>query len=227
MSSTVLYMSMSLDGFVASPNETRGRRTRDSSKLRQWRHRSCATRRSRAPSPVPASETSCDTASGAERHRRTATVVGSDSGCHTHPSDWSRVTGAANVPLEVIAQLRSVCLALPEAYEQPAWVGTRWRIRTKTFAHVLTVVAGRPPAYARAAGSSGPITVITFRSPGAEVDALSTAGYPFFWCGWGRDVLGMVLDEHVDWDEVAELLTESYCFLAPNKLVKLIDCSPN
>jgi hypothetical protein len=32
-----------------------------------------------------------------------------------------------------------------------------------------------------------------------------------------------VLDDDVDWDEVAELLTESYCLLAPKKLVALVD----
>jgi hypothetical protein len=33
----------------------------------------------------------------------------------------------------------------------------------------------------------------------------------------------MVIDAGVDWDEVAELLTESYCLLAPRKLVALVD----
>jgi hypothetical protein len=33
----------------------------------------------------------------------------------------------------------------------------------------------------------------------------------------------MVLDAAVDWDEVAELLTESYCVLAPKKLGELVD----
>jgi hypothetical protein len=33
----------------------------------------------------------------------------------------------------------------------------------------------------------------------------------------------MVLDERVDWKEVAELLIESYCVLAPKKLVALVD----
>jgi hypothetical protein len=32
----------------------------------------------------------------------------------------------------------------------------------------------------------------------------------------------MVLTDRTDWDEVAELLTESYCVLAPKKLVGLV-----
>lgn len=33
----------------------------------------------------------------------------------------------------------------------------------------------------------------------------------------------MVLDGQTDWDVVAELMTESYCVLAPKKLVALVD----
>jgi hypothetical protein len=133
------------------------------------------------------------------------------------------VTENAEVPLEVVAKLRSVCLGLPEAYEEPAWVGTRWGIRKQTFAHVLMVESGWPPAYARAAGSDGPITVMTFRSSGPELDALSRAGHPFFKPVWFPDIVGMVLDGGVDWNEVTELLTESYCAVAPKKLVELVD----
>ena len=133
------------------------------------------------------------------------------------------MTEHADVPLEIVAELRSVCLGLPEAYEEPAWVGTRWRIRKRTFAHVLTVDSGWPPAYARAAGSDGPMTVMTFRSSGPELAALSNAGHPFFKPVWFPDIVGMVLDAGVDWDEVGELLTESYCILAPKTLVELVD----
>jgi hypothetical protein len=66
---------------------------------------------------------------------------------------------------------------------------------------------------------------MTFRSPGPELDALGSAGYPFFRPRWGTNIVGMVFDDGVDWDEVAELLTESYCVLAPNKLVELVDRS--
>jgi hypothetical protein len=35
-------------------------------------------------------------------------------------------------------------------------------------------------------------------------------------------VVGLVLDGSVGWDEVAELLTESYCVLAPKRLAALV-----
>jgi hypothetical protein len=52
------------------------------------------------------------------------------------------------------------------------------------------------------------------------LDALVGAGYPFS-PGWGGGLVTMVLrdDGTTDWGEVKELLTESYCLLAPKKLV--------
>ncbi len=116
-----------------------------------------------------------------------------------------------------------ICLALPEAYEEQAWVGTRWRVGTRTFAHVLAVDSGWPPAYARASGSDGPLTVMMFRSSGPELAALAGAGDPFFATPWRADEIGMVLGDDVDWDEVRELITESYCVMAPQRLVDQLD----
>lgn len=124
----------------------------------------------------------------------------------------------ANLPVAVLTRVRRVCLSLPEAYEELAWVGVRWKVRARTFAHVLTIVGGKPQAHARAAGTDGPATVLTFRAPDEEVVALREIGRPFFFGGWGRDVVGLRLDDRIDWSEVAELLTESYCLMAPKTL---------
>jgi hypothetical protein len=136
------------------------------------------------------------------------------------------MAGPADVPPEILDQLRQVCLGLPETYEEPAWVGIRWRIRKRTFAHVLTADPDHQMAYAEAAAIDGPTCVLTFRSPGDEIDALVTSGYPFFKPDWGADVVGMVLDDGVDWAEVRELLTESYCVLAPKRLAAQVDRPP-
>ena len=132
------------------------------------------------------------------------------------------MTEHAVVPAGIVTKIRAVCLALPETNEEQAWVGTRWRIRTRTFAHVLTVDSGWPPAYARAAGTDGPVTVLMFRSSGPELAALVGAGHPFFKPPWRADEVGMVLEDGVDWNEVAELVTESYCVVAPKKFVDLV-----
>ena len=130
---------------------------------------------------------------------------------------------AADVPKKILDGLRAVCLALPEAYEEPAWVGVRWRIRKRTFAHVLVVEHGRPQGYARAAGTDGPATLLTFRSAGDELDVLRGTGPPFFAPVWRDDEVGLQLGREIDWQEIAELVTESYCLLAPKRLSDLVD----
>jgi hypothetical protein len=134
------------------------------------------------------------------------------------PADGAADDAAGDVAPEVVARLRAVCGRLPETSEERAWVGVRWRIRSRTFAHVLVVAGGWPPAYARAAGSDGPVTVLMFRSTGDELAALRESGPPFFPTPWRPDELGVVLGDDTDWDEVAELVTDSYCTQAPKKL---------
>ena len=118
-----------------------------------------------------------------------------------------------DVPDNVEIQLRELCLELPDAYEERAWVGTRWMVRKRTFAHVLGVEVN----------DAAPLVVLSFRSAGDDLEVLRHAGHPFFVLGWGRDAIGMVLDDGTDWDEVRELVTESFCVLAPKKLIALVD----
>jgi hypothetical protein len=126
----------------------------------------------------------------------------------------------------VVERVRGVCSSLPEVGEQEAWVGVRWRVRTRTFAHVLVVDEGKPQAHARALGHGGPAIVLTFRSAGEELAVLEAAGPPFFSPIWFEDIVGLEIDDRTDWDEVAELCTESYCLLAPKKLAALVSRPP-
>jgi hypothetical protein len=59
----------------------------------------------------------------------------------------------------LVKKVRIICLALPEAYEEPAWVGTRWRIRKLTIAHIFNIDFGQ-----------GPVPAVMFRSTGPEGD---------------------------------------------------------
>ena len=123
------------------------------------------------------------------------------------PFDWVDVDDA------VLERLRSRCLALPEAREEQAWTGRRFLVRKRNFAHVFAMDE-----------DGGKVsTVLAVRSSEEERDVLVASGHPFFLLGWGRNAVGMVLDEDTDWDEVAEILTESYCVLAPKKLVALVE----
>src|SRR3954468_8254808 len=124
---------------------------------------------------------------------------------------------------DVVVRVAATALALPEAVEEDAWTGVRWRIRTKTFAHVLVAQEGYTSAYRDATGVTEPTTMLTFRSSGDELLALVHAGHPFYRPPWSPTTVGMVLADETDWDEVAELVTESYRFCAPQKLVRLLD----
>jgi hypothetical protein len=135
----------------------------------------------------------------------------------------SRLTQNIPVPQEILSRLRLACLDLPEALEEPAWAGTRWVVRKKNFAHALVIDGGWPPAYALAARSDGPACVLTFRSPLAALKAPRFQRPPFFRPVWFPNIVGMFLDAGTDWDDVTALVIESYCVLAPKKLVELVD----
>jgi hypothetical protein len=127
------------------------------------------------------------------------------------------------VPAQVMAEVRGLCLDLPETYEEPAWVGTRWMVRKRNFAHLFWADEHSTPSIVKAAHTFGAGPVLVFRSDGPELVALRNSGPPFFYAGWGRDVIAMSLRGRVDWSEVRELVTESYCLMAPQKLQALVD----
>jgi hypothetical protein len=56
----------------------------------------------------------------------------------------------------------------------------------------------------------------------AALDSLANAGHPFFKPVWFPDIVGMALEDDVDRGEVAELVTESYCALAPRRSAELV-----
>ncbi len=51
---------------------------------------------------------------------------------------------------------------------------------------------------------------------------LST-GFPFFASRAGGDRIVVVLTDDTDWEEIRELVTDSYRILAPKKLAALLD----
>ena len=136
------------------------------------------------------------------------------------------MSGPPDVPELIVRQVHQVCVALPEAYEEDAWLGVRWRIRKRTFAHVLMVANGGPPVYAttiqKATGTAGPHCVVTFESEGPELARLRSAPPPYFAPQWRPTIVGLILGDDVDWAEVEELLTDSYCVQAPKRLAALV-----
>ena len=138
-----------------------------------------------------------------------------------------------DIPTAILEAIRSLTRALPEVHEEPAWTGIRWRVGRRTFAHVLRIESGWPPAYARAAATEGPAIVLMFRASGLELELLRQAGDPWFAPVWRADEVGLIVgrsedaDVDVDWSEVGQLLTESFCLQAPKKLVAAVRRPPD
>jgi len=125
-------------------------------------------------------------------------------------------------PAKVLAKIRIACRGLPEVREESAWVGVRWRVRTKTFAHVLMIANGWPPAYAEAAGTTGPACVLTFRSWGRTFEPEMFDRRPFFRPRWFANIVGVAIDAETDWAILREHIALSYRTMAPKALLKTL-----
>ncbi len=108
------------------------------------------------------------------------------------------------MPDEWVLRLREVMDGLPECREEEAWTGVRWRVGAATVAHIF--------------GGEDQLFRITFRAEPDEVMAFQHLGAPYFKASWGGNVVGLLLDDDTDWSELGELLTDSYCLQAPQRL---------
>jgi hypothetical protein len=130
------------------------------------------------------------------------------------PGPWQAeaVAERPDVPEWMVQRIGKVLTSLPDCYEEAAWVGTRWRVRQATVAHVF--------------GGEDQLFRVTFRAEPDEVMAFEHLGAPYFRGSWGGNVVGMLLDDATDWDELGELLTDSYCIQAPAHLAELVPRPP-
>ena len=112
------------------------------------------------------------------------------------------------VPEEWVRCIDAVLGALPRCEQEGAWTGTRWRVGSATIAHVF--------------GGEDQVFRITFRGEPDEVSAFEHMGEPYFRSSWGGNVIGMTLDDATDWQELGELLTDSYCIQAPASLAEQV-----
>jgi hypothetical protein len=113
------------------------------------------------------------------------------------------------VPEAWVERIDAVLGALPRCEQEPAWTGTRWRVGSSTVAHVF--------------GGEDQLFRITFRADADEVMAFQHLGDPYFDVGWSGNAVGLLLDDDTDWDELAELLTDSYCIQAPAHLAESVE----
>jgi Ser/Thr protein kinase RdoA (MazF antagonist) len=138
-------------------------------------------------------------------------------------SGGSRVSTPVEVPAEIVERIRALCLALPEVTvriddsQTPARsTAQSYDIRRRSFCLLV--------AWADPAGQAVPLLVL--RASPEERKALLATGHPFFPSRAGQDRVGVVLTGDPDWEEIRELVTESYRMLAPKKLTALLGEHP-
>ena len=120
------------------------------------------------------------------------------------------------MPPRPLTRLRRLCLALPEAHEVEAWGEPTFRVKNKLFA-----------MYADAADhhGGGRNAVWCEAAPGNQALMVKAAPDRFFVppyvgpSGW----VGIYLDADTDWDELADLLRDSWRMTAPKKLIAMLE----
>ena len=115
-------------------------------------------------------------------------------------------------PRSPVQRVRSICLALPEAEERSfgGHTAPAFRVRDKLF--VMTSEDG---------------TSMTMKAPiGAQQVLVTSEPERFFVPKYGgsKGWVGVRLDRRTapDWDEMAEMIAESYCLTAPRRLAALV-----
>jgi hypothetical protein len=132
-----------------------------------------------------------------------------------------------------LTRLRALCLALPEATEKLSHGEPTWFVKK-----VFVMFAGRhheerrgdeagafrstEPSSSSPPASSSRLAFWCAAPPGVQEALVGSDPRRFFrppYVG-GRGWLGVYLDvPEVDWEEIAEVVTDAYCQVAPKRLV--------
>ncbi len=110
-----------------------------------------------------------------------------------------------------LERLRAICLALPETSERPSHGSPTWFIREKkSFATLVDDHHG-----------DGRFAVWCAAPPGDQQLLVDADPERFFvppYVGH-RGWLGVRLDRGIDWDELAGIVEDAYCAVAPKRLL--------
>ncbi len=112
---------------------------------------------------------------------------------------------------EALDQLRAICLAFPEASEEGGVGDPSFKVRNKIFA-MRHGFNERPSMWCKA--QSGVQDILVSSNP-ERFFVPPYVGHH----GW----VGVWLDIELDWDEIADLVEESYRMTAPKRLCALLD----
>jgi predicted DNA-binding protein (MmcQ/YjbR family) len=112
-----------------------------------------------------------------------------------------------------LGRLRELCLGLPGAVEKEAWGDPTWRVRDRIFAMQKgNYEGGRPSLWCKAPDGAQKALV------DSGADRLFVPPYVGH-KGW----VGVYLDGTVDWEELSDLIEQSYRLIAPRRLVDRLD----
>jgi YjbR protein len=129
------------------------------------------------------------------------------------------VSAPVDVPEDIVERIRALCLALPEVTVRVDASLTTARSKAHSFdirrRSFCLLVARADPA-------GKPVPLLVLRAGPDERAALLSIGNPFFASSAGRDRIVVVLTDDTDWEEIGELVTDSYRILAPKKLTALL-----
>ena len=132
----------------------------------------------------------------------------------------ARASSPIEVPEDIFERVSTICLALPEVTVRVDASLTKARstahsfdIRRRSFCLLV----------AREGSTGKPVPLLLLRADPDERDVLLSIGHPFFASRAGRDRIRVLLTDDTDWEEIRELVTESYRILAPKKLTALLD----
>jgi predicted DNA-binding protein (MmcQ/YjbR family) len=126
----------------------------------------------------------------------------------------SRAGSVASVAPTPIDRVRAVCLPLPEVEERPfgGHTAPAWRVRDKLF-----VMTGEDGTSMTCKCDRGVNAILVGDDPERFFLPKYVASK-----GW----VGIRLGIDHDWDEIAELIKESYRLIAPKRLGALVDAPP-
>jgi hypothetical protein len=113
----------------------------------------------------------------------------------------------------ILARVRKLCLALPEATEKLSHGSPTWFVK-KTFVMYLDDHHG-----------DGRLALWCAAAPGVQAELVGQEPDRFFvppYVG-GRGWLGVRLDRDPDWDEIAEIIEDAYREVAPKRLLAVLD----
>jgi hypothetical protein len=129
-------------------------------------------------------------------------------------------TSPIEIPPDIFERVSTLCLALPEVTVRI----DASLVRTRSTAHSFDI---RRRSFCLLVARAGPtgksVPLLVLRADPDERDALLSAGHPFYASRAGRDRIAVCLSDDTDWEEIRELVTESYRRLAPKKLITLLD----